>query len=426
MHRDQRVASNAALLHAQSIALDRRVPVIVIGCLSPEDLGKPQRLGRFLLEGLQQVETRLRAAGFGFFLLQGAPVKTLEAFVKKVRAGLLVMDFSPLRAHRSWRDDLARALPVACHEVDAHNIVPAWTASPKLEIGARTFRPKIHERLADHLTELPALVRHPFPGPTTVEPLRWEDRLRDLHPNTSVPDIPGLRGGESAGAKALGLFLTQRLANYAIQRNDPTADATSALSAHLRFGHLSAQRVAWEVRRRALDTPAGDAFLEQVIVRRELSDNFCLYNPQYDTFDGFPLWAQKSLNAHRRDKRPFLYTPSQFKNASTHDPLWNAAQKEMVLRGRMPGYLRMYWAKKVLEWSPSPEEALATVLALNDTYEMDGRDPNGYAGAAWAIGGAHDRPWPERPVFGNIRYMNLNGCRTKFDVDAYIRRVESL
>ncbi len=220
----------------------------------------------------------------------------------------------------------------------------------------------------------------------------------------------------------MGLFLSQKLAAYNERRNDPTLDGQSDLSPYLHFGQVSAQKLAWEVRRRALDTPSGDAFLEELIVRRELSDNFCLYNEKYDSFEGFPAWAQKSLNAHRGDKREFLYSPKQFENAATHDELWNACQREMVQRGKMHGYMRMYWAKKILEWSASPEEALATAIDLNDRYELDGRDPNGYAGVAWSIGGVHDRAWFERPVYGQIRYMNANGCKAKFDVASYLRK----
>lgn len=423
MHRDQRVAHNPALLHAQALALERREPLVVVACLAPEDQAAPLRVLRFRLEGLAQVEVRLRAAGIGFFLRRGNPPDTLDPLLQKLRAGVWVVDFSPLRAHRHWREELARRSPVAGLEVDAHNVVPAWVASPKAEIGARTLRPKIHALLADYLTDLPPLVRHPFGGPSETPP-PWDTLLKDLPADRSIPDAPGWRGGESAGAKALGLFLTQRLEGYDTGRNDPTADATSHLSAALNFGHLSAQKTAWEVRRRALDTPSGDAFLEQLIVRRELSDNFCLYNPHYDAWEGFPLWAQKSHQTHRRDKRPFLYSFRQFRDAATHDPLWNAAQTDLVRRAYLPGYLRMYWAKKILEWSKTSEEALATALALNDTYEMDGRDPNGFAGVAWAVGGTHDRPWPERPVFGQIRCMTANGCRSKFDVEGYIRRVE--
>ena len=175
-----------------------------------------------------------------------------------------------------------------------------------------------------------------------------------------------------------------------------------------------------EIKSSSLSNSDKDVFLEELIVRRELSDNFCEYEPSYDYFEGFHPWAKKTLNQHREDKRDYLYTRGKFEYAETHDPLWNAAQNQMRLAGKMHGYMRMYWAKKILEWSPSPEIALQVAIDLNDKYELDGRDPNGYAGIAWSIGGVHDRAWFDRPVYGKIRYMNFNGCKSKFNVQKYI------
>jgi deoxyribodipyrimidine photo-lyase len=231
--------------------------------------------------------------------------------------------------------------------------------------------------------------------------------------------------GESAAHRALAGFLDQRLEGYATDRNDPNRNGQSGLSPYLHFGHLAPQRVALAVA--AGGTPDDrDAFLEELIIRRELSDNFCWYNNRYDQVEGFPDWARKTLDRHRADPREYRYSRGALERGETHDRLWNAAQKEMVLTGKMHGYLRMYWAKKILEWSGSPEEALAAAIFLNDRYELDGRDPNGYAGIAWSIGGVHDRPWGERPVFGMVRYMNYNGCARKFDVPGYIGRIAAL
>jgi deoxyribodipyrimidine photo-lyase len=178
--------------------------------------------------------------------------------------------------------------------------------------------------------------------------------------------------------------------------------------------------VALEVQALGAESASTEAFLEELIIRRELSDNFCYYEPDYDSFAGFPDWARRTLEEHRKDEREFLYTKKQFEDAATHDELWNAAQREMVTTGKMHGYMRMYWAKKILEWTESPEEALDVAIKLNDKYELDGRDPNGYTGVAWSIGGVHDRPWFERHVFGKVRYMNARGCARKFDVSRYI------
>jgi deoxyribodipyrimidine photo-lyase len=195
------------------------------------------------------------------------------------------------------------------------------------------------------------------------------------------------------------------------------------MSPYLHFGQLSPQRFAWEVYNSDLPAEVRESFLEELIVRRELADNFCLYEASYDRFEGFPDWARKSLDEHRRDSREHQYSLEQFEQAKTHEPLWNACQQDLVNRGKLHGYLRMYWAKKILEWTPAPEEALEYAIKLNDTYSLDGSDPNGYCGVSWAIGGVHDRAWKERPVYGKIRYMNEAGCRRKFDVDYYLEKV---
>ena len=229
--------------------------------------------------------------------------------------------------------------------------------------------------------------------------------------------------GERQARGALTHFLEQKLEFYGERRNDPTLDGQSDLSPYLHFGQIGAQRVALEVDKTGHGHDASrEALLEELIVRRELADNFCFYQPHYDTFAGFPAWAQKTLNQHRGDRREYLYTVAELESGQTHDEVANVAQGEMVRRGTYDGYLRMYWAKKILEWTASPEEAQAVAIYLNDRYELDGRDPNGYAGIAWSIGGVHDRAWFERPVFGKIRYMSYNGCRSKFRVEVLINQ----
>lgn len=213
--------------------------------------------------------------------------------------------------------------------------------------------------------------------------------------------------------------MKHRLEEYPLFRNDPTANAQSNLSPYLHFGQLAAQRVALQLQTHNAPIKAEEAFLEELLVRRELSDNYCFYSPHYDSCAGFPAWAQATLSAHRKDPREYRYSLDALELSHTHDTLWNAAQREMVLSGKMHGYLRMYWAKKILEWSASPEEALTSAIYLNDKYELDGRDPNGYTGIAWSIGGVHDRAWNERDVFGKIRYMSFRGMKAKFDISAY-------
>jgi len=425
MSRDQRVADNWALLHAQQLALERRVPLAVLFSLADSFLGATLRQYGFMLRGLAQVEARLRELNIPLILLQGNPPDEVCRFVRQQGVGTLVTDFDPLRIKRAWRDRVAGSAGVACIEVDAHNIVPCRVASPKAEYGAYTIRPKIRRLLQEFLTDFPKPERHPFPWKNPPRaPFSKAGGIEDLVNSLPIDRRVGeasVEAGEGTAHRHLHAFITNGLDRYDELRNDPNAAGQSGLSPWLHFGQLSAQRVALETTRAAGNTVSGEAFLEELIIRRELSDNFCWYNMNYDRMAGFPAWAQKSIAEHRHDRRDFVYSPGQFEQGQTHDPLWNAAQGEMVTTGRMHGYLRMYWAKKILEWTESPEAAMETAICLNDRYQLDGRDPNGYAGIAWSIGGVHDRAWGERPVFGKIRYMNATGCRRKFDAERYIR-----
>ena len=423
MSRDQRAADNWALVHAQREALAREAPLVTAFCLAPAFLGATLRQYAFMLRGLAETERALRNLSVGFVLLRGDPGREVPAFARRIGAGLVVTDFDPLRMKTDWRRAVAAALRIPAVEVDAHNIVPARHASPKQEFGAYTLRPKLRRLLPDFLAPIPALRRHPHTSPRDPGPVDWTAVLRTLRVDRSVGEVSWLTPGSTAGLRILRQFLGEKLAAYPDASRDPAVDGLSNLSPYLHFGQISAQRAALVVSASEAPPAGRDAFLEELIVRRELSDNFCLYNPRYDSAAGFPAWAARTLGDHARDARPYAYSRERLESADTHDDLWNAAQEEMVRTGKMHGYMRMYWAKKILEWTASPEEALQTVIELNDRYELDGRDPNGYAGAAWSVGGVHDRAWGERPVFGKIRYMSYNGAKSKFDIQAYIRRV---
>lgn len=268
--------------------------------------------------------------------------------------------------------------------------------------------------------------------------VRWisPPRVQSLPPNEdltagwkldrSVQPVSGWQGGGNQGLRILREFVAGRLAEYPEARNRPELNGTSQLSPYLHFGHVGPLTVALAVQDSDAPVRAKDAFLEQVIVRRELAINFVRFSPDYDSMDCLEPWASRSLNEHVRDRRSFIYSEDQLEHGLTHDPLWNAAQKQMVLTGWMHNYLRMYWAKKILEWSPSVGAAYQRAVQLNDRYELDGRDPNGYAGIAWAIVGKHDRAWSERPVYGKIRYMSLASTGRKFDSKRYIERIAQL
>ena len=421
MSRDQRVNDNWALLYAQELATRRAAPLAAVFCLAPRFLESGSRQYNFMLAGLKEVEQSLSRLGIAFRLLYGDPGVEITQFLEDCGAGALVSDFSPLRISRGWKNAVAAQITIPFHEVDAHNVIPCWHASVKQEWAAYTFRPKVHRLLGEFLIDFPPLKRQKIRWPGEMEN-DWKRAEASIEAE-SVADANWLVPGEAAARAVLDEFLSRKLSGYDEYRNDPTKDGQSNLSPYLHLGQISAQRAALQ----ALSGPTdASAFLEELVVRRELADNFCCYNPEYDSVNSFPDWAKETLRVHQNDRREYIYSLKELERAETHDDLWNASQKEMLCRGKMHGYLRMYWAKKILEWSESTADALHAAIYLNDRYELDGRDPNGFTSIAWSIGGLHDRAWKEREVFGKVRYMSYNGLRSKFNVPAYIKKVEAL
>lgn len=424
MSREQRIADNWALLHAQYMARSRQAPLAIVFCLASSYGGASRRHFEFMLQGLGQVAEQAAALQMPFILLSGQhPAQEVARFCDTHQVGSVVVDFDPLRHTQQWHRDFLRQWHGECVEVDAHNVVPCRRASQKQEYAARTIRPKIQRRLQEFLDPFPVIEPHPITWHGSELPvLDWQGAKNAVVAPEYGPPIERAPGEAAAWAQAQE-FIEVRLSRYAAERNDPNAGAVSGMSPYLHFGQIAPQRLALMARDATkAEAASREAFIEELVIRRELAENFCFYNPHYDTFAGLPSWAQNSLNEHREDTREAVYAFEQWERAQTHDALWNAAQWEMVSTGSMHGYMRMYWAKKILEWSASPEEALATAMALNDRYELDGRDPNGYTGVMWSIGGVHDRPWKERPVYGKIRYMNARGAARKFNAQAYITR----
>ena len=419
MSRDQRTRDNWALLFAIQMAKEYRKDLLVIFTVSPSFPGANLRHYSFMFKGLHEVEARLNEYGIPFLILTGQPPDGLKLLNREIQISCLISDFDPLKTKLSWKKEVCDLIDIPVFEVDAHNIVPCLRVSQKQEFGAYTIRPKIHRLLNEYLVEYPEI--HCWKS-NSFQNLRtnWKEVEHILRSDPSVPEVNWILPGESEAQKKMEEFISDRLFRYNAERNDPNLNSVSDLSPYLHFGHISAQRIALEILKRFTRNENSEAFLEELIVRRELSDNYCYFNPDYDNLKGIPTWAARTLNEHRNDEREYLYSITEFEQAMTHDPLWNAAQKQMAVTGKMHGYMRMYWAKKILEWSNSPEEAFKITIYLNDKYELDGRDPNGYAGCAWSIGGVHDRAWSERNVFGKIRYMNYNGCKRKFDVNQYI------
>ncbi|XVF10754.1 hypothetical protein REPUB_Repub07fG0210100 [Reevesia pubescens] len=436
MFRDQRLKDNWALIHAVDQANKANVPVAIAFNLFDQFLGAKARQLGFMLKGLRQLQSSIEdTLQIPFFLFQGEAEETIPKFLGECGASLLVTDFSPLRQIRKSKDEICKRVSgsVTIHEVDAHNIVPIWVASDKLEYGARTIRGKINKLLPEYLIDFPMLQPPTNKWDSVNQLIVWDNLIADvLRKGAEVPEIEWCEPGETAAMEVLmgnkDGFLTKRLKNYSTDRNIPLKPrALSCLSPYLHFGQISAQRCALEARSfRKLYPQAVDTFLEELVVRRELADNFCYYQPHYDSLQGAWEWARKTLVDHASDKREHTYTKEQLEKAQTADLLWNASQLEMVHYGKMHGFMRMYWAKKILEWTKGPKEAIEICIYLNDKYEIDGRDPNGYVGCMWSICGVHDQGWRERPVFGKIRYMNYAGCKRKFDVDGYIAYIKRL
>ena len=421
MQQAQRAEFNHALEYAVAQANILHLPVLTVFALTafPE---ANRRHYQFMLEGLRETQHRLAVRGIGFSLRFGPPEKVVPELARD--AALLVGDVGYLRIQRQWRTEVARRLSCPFALVESDAVVPVTAASDHAEFAARTLRPKIHGKLLEFLQPLrplPVAVPATVPTKDTLSLDNPGALCRRLGVDEIAPPVAGPGGGHAAADKLLARFLRHRLADYHEESDDPVVDCSSHLSAHLHFGQISPLEIALRVLKADVSRTAQDAFLEQLIIRRELSLNACWFNPAYDRYATLPVWARKTLDRHRQDKREFVYRRTHWEASATHDPYWNAAQTEMVCSGRMHNYMRMYWGKKILEWSRTPEEAFETALYLNNKYELDGRDPNGFAGVGWCFG-LHDRPWTERPVFGCVRYMNANGLRRKFDIQAYVDR----
>jgi deoxyribodipyrimidine photo-lyase len=430
MQRAQRALDNPALDLAVEAANALAKPVVVFFAPRPFDPANLRHYA-FLDQGIPDIAEGLAKRNIGF-VLRRFPDHSLIKFCDEVKPALVVGDENPIRQAVSWRETAARKLKTPLWTVDADVIVPTKLLE-KEQYAAFIIRPRLEARLAQFMKQ-PAnpkakyawdTLRKPtakIPAPRTLASLSLDALTEAWSIDRSVQPVSGFTGGTKAGMKLLKHFIQHKLATYSRDRNHPELEGTTRLSPYLHFGHIGPLTVALAVE--AADAPKADkdAFLNQIITWRELAINMVHFNPNYDNFEVGENWAHKSLAKHAADPRPTLYSEKQLENAETHDPLWNAAQMQMVTTGWMHNYLRMYWAKKILEWTPSPAIAHQIAVRLNDKYELDGRDPNGYAGIAWSIVGKFDRPWFERPIFGQIRYMSGASTGKKFDSKKYIEQ----
>jgi deoxyribodipyrimidine photo-lyase len=427
MQQAQRVECNHALEYAAREANERGVPLVaVFGITSRFPLAQSRHYA-FMLEGLSETQESLRRRGIALVVRLTSPPYAVEAL--SGGACLIVTDRGYLKIQREWRTRLAAAAHCRVVEVESDVIVPVAVVSDKEEYAARTIRPRIHEHLSRYLKPLEetrlerSSLELALPSIDVSDP---SELMRRLSVAGRAQPVQHFTGGASRAAELLDRFLREGLRHYPDGHSDPGGGIESGLSPYLHFGQISPLSIALAVgSTRGVPRSAKEEFLEELIVRRELAMNFCTYNDSYDSFDCVPDWAKRTLQDHAGDSRRYLYGYRRLESARTHDPYWNAAQKEMVITGKMHGYMRMYWGKKIIEWSPSPEVAFSTVLRLNNIYELDGRDPNSFAGIAWCFG-KHDRPWKERPIFGKVRWMNDTGLKRKFDMNGYLARIEAL
>jgi deoxyribodipyrimidine photo-lyase len=426
MQRSQRALDNPALDVAVSVANLLKKPVVVFLAPVPFYPRANLRHYAFLMQGLPDIAGGLRKRNIGFVLRRYPDHKLLE-FCEESHPCLVVGDENPMAEPERWRQKVAAQINVPFWTVDSDVIVPSKLLE-KEQFGAYTIRPRIRRLLPQFVKRLEnpsANVKwQPAKAPRSLDP--GCDITEGWKIDRSVKPVDTFRGGTQEGLRLLRRFVRHKLKDYARDRNHPELDGTSRLSPYLHFGHIGPHTVALAVRKSRAPKKAQEAFLDQVIVWRELSVNFVRFNPNYESFKSGPCWAHQTLAEHGKDKRPVRYTETQLENATTHDPLWNAAQMQMVLMGWMHNYMRMYWGKKILEWSGSPAGAYEIAVRLNDKYELDGRDPNGYEGIAWSIVGKSDRAWFERPIFGKIRYMSFASTSKKFDSKRYIAQVAAL
>ena len=428
MQQSQRARFNPALSLAILEANARDQPLIVGFGLTDSYPGANARHYAFMLQGLADVQHGLQDQGIAFVIRRGAP--DVVALELAEAASLVVCDRGYLRHQKQWRQTVAMRAHCPVVQVEGDVVVPVDLVSDKSEFAARTIRPKIlrHRDRFIAAADQPLLKRSAstLDLRSDVDLSRPLHLLADLAIDHDVKPVRRFTGGSTEAHRRLADFIECRLDGYGSARNEPADWQCSFLSPYLHFGQISPVEIALTIR----DSDSGTrqdraAYLEELIVRRELAMNYVTFTTDYDAYASVPGWARQSLAAHRDDRRGHLYTQDQLEAAQTHDPYWNAAMREMTHTGFMHNYMRMYWAKKIIEWTASPEEAFERTLALNNKYFLDGRDGNSYANVAWCYG-LHDRGWTERPIFGKVRSMTAGGLKRKFDIDRYVAAVEDL
>jgi len=414
MQQSQRVYYNHALEYAIQQANQLKLPLLVLFVFDINFPEANQRHFSFMIEGLKEIEEKLKKKNIRLIFRQGNMV---EEVVKIARdSAILISDYGYLKIQREWRAQINKLLakPFYCLESDI--VIPVEIASDKQEYMARTIRPKIQSKLDEYL----------IPFQTSIYEGSYLNNFKTLNPDDildlvddSVKAVLSFHGGYTSALTQLENFIQYKLPSYHLHNKDLVNTYYSELSPYLHFGQISVLEIATKIKESQINIEAQNSFFEQLIIRRELAVNFCYFNPNYDNYDHInPKWASETLEFHTLDEREYIYELDVLETADTHDPAWNATQDQMVNTGYMHNYLRMYWGKKIIEWSSSPREAYYNMLYLNNKYELDGRDPNAFTGIAWCFGN-HDTAWRERDIFGKVRYMNYQGLKRKFDIGSY-------
>lgn len=425
MQQSQRAYWNDALEYAAARANKLGLPLVVCFGLTNYPEANARHYA-FMLEGLEETATALQKRRIQFVLQLGDPAEV--ALMLGRRAALIVTDRGYMRVQKVWRKKVATAAKCPVVQVETDVIVPVKIASDKQEFAARTLRPKLQRVFESYLYQPQTVSLKKSSLGMKLQGAKISPALLSkLKLDQSVPPVTQFfRGGSGAAEKLFCRFLREQFADYRRHRNQPQTDDVSHMSKYLHFGQISPAWLAVEARKHQSAGHENVAsFTDELLVRRELAVNFCHFNEHYDRYEALPEWARKTLHEHRGDKRSHLYARAELEAGATHDPYWNAAMREMRVTGYVHNHMRMYWGKKILEWSPTPEEAHTTALAINNKYFLDGRDANSFANIGWLFG-LHDRPWPEREVFGKVRYMNAAGLERKCDIRAYVAKVNAL
>ncbi|GAB5465545.1 MAG: deoxyribodipyrimidine photo-lyase [Candidatus Kapaibacteriales bacterium] len=419
--RNNRRIKNWNYIYAVDLAKHLEVPLIILKNIPKDLYYANKRTYGFFIEGVEEMVGEFEAANTPVNITIGDSSKNIKDCVKKFNISHLITDFDVLKPNIAYKEETIESLDCAVIEVDGHNIVPCLEASDKKEVGARTIRSKINKKLDKYLIDFPSNKVMPERNMSEFDSSYDFEELKKLY--TDGPFLPDTyKPGRRSGLSILNSFLSNKFDDYAEDRNHPDKEALSNMSIYMNHGFVGRQEVALKVNEESgleEKSESYKSYVEELIVRAEVAENYCHYCKDYDNAAGFANWARESLQKHDRDERPERYSHKELEFAETNDPAWNACQVQLIVEGKMHGYMRMYWAKKILEWTKNHEEAQEIAIDLNDKYELDGRDPNGFTGIAWAIGGVHDQGWKERDVFGKIRYMNYKGLKRKFDIGAY-------